>query len=44
LHDEEYLGSQGNTTRRQIVVKNEVQDGRYDPMFVSLRYLSEKYA
>lgn len=44
LHDEAYLGAQGNSTRRQIVVKHEVVDGRYDPMLVSLQYLSKKYS
>lgn len=44
LHDEEYLGQQGNNQRRQIIVKHEVEDGRYDPMFVSLRYLKKKYS
>ena len=43
-HDETYLGPQGNATRRQIVMKHEVEDGRYDPMFVSLRYLKKKYS
>jgi signal recognition particle subunit SEC65 len=44
LHDEVYLGPQGNATRRQIVMKHEVEDGRYDPMFVSLRYLQKRFA
>jgi hypothetical protein len=43
LHDEEYLGPQGNSMRRQIVVKHEVEDGKYDPMFVSLDYLRRRY-
>ena len=43
-HDEDYLGPQGNNTRRQIIMKHEVSDGRYDPMFVSLRYLEKRYA
>jgi hypothetical protein len=42
-HDETYLGPQGNATRRQIVMKHEVEDGRYDPMFVSLRFLEKRY-
>ena len=44
LHDEEYLHSQGNAVRRQIVMLHEV-DGRggADPMFVSLSYLERKY-
>jgi hypothetical protein len=44
LHDEPYLGPQGNFQRRQIVLKHEVSRGVYDPMFVSLNYLERKYA
>jgi len=44
LHDEKYLGQQDNCQRRQIVVKNEVEDGRYDLMFVSLKYLEKHYS
>lgn len=44
LHDEAYLGHQGNSTRRQIIVKHEVDNGRYDPMFVSLKYLEKNYS
>jgi len=43
LHNEKYLGPQGNDTRRQIVVKHEVSEGRYDPMFVSLKFLEKAY-
>lgn len=43
-HDEKYLGPQGNATRRQIVMKHEVEDGRYDPMMVSLRFLQKRYS
>lgn len=43
-HDETYLSPQGNATRRQIVMKHEVADGKYDPMFVSLRYLEKRYS
>lgn len=42
-HDEKYLGPQGNHTRRQIVMLHEVEDGRFDPMFVSLKFLSKRY-
>ena len=42
-HDEDYLGPQGNNQRRQIVVKHEVSDGCYDPMFVSLAFLKKAY-
>jgi len=43
-HNEDYLGHQGNVQRRQIVVKHEVEDGRYDPMFVSLKFLEKAYS
>lgn len=43
LHDEDYLGPQGNNNRRQIVVCHEVENGRFDPMFVSLRFLEKNY-
>ena len=45
LHDEEYLNPQGNVSRRQIVVKHEVDGkGHYDPMLVSLKFLEKNYA
>jgi len=44
LHDEDYLGPQGNNVRRQIVVLHEVEDGKFDPMLVSLKYLEKAYA
>lgn len=44
LHDEAYLGPQGNEVRRQIIIKHEVEDGTYDPMMVSLRYLEKAYS
>jgi hypothetical protein len=43
LHDEDYLGAQGNEQRRHIIMKYRVQDGSYDPHFVSLDYLFEHY-
>jgi hypothetical protein len=43
-HSEKYLTPQGNDTRRQIIVKHEVQDGRYDLMEVSLRFLEKNYS
>ena len=43
LHDEEYKGPQGNAHWRGIIVKHEVVDGSYDPMFVSLNYLCRRY-
>jgi len=44
LHDEDYLGPQGNNAPRQIVMKHEVEDGRYDLMAVSLRFLEKRYS
>lgn len=43
LHDENYLGAQGNGQRRHIIMKYRVKDGSYDPHFVSLDYLFEHY-
>jgi len=43
LQDENYLG-QGNRVRRQILVLHEVEEGRFDPMFVSLNYLAKAYS
>jgi hypothetical protein len=43
LHDEKYLGPQGNTYWRGIVVCHQVEQGSYDPMFVSLDYLCRRY-
>lgn len=42
-HYEEYLTPQGNGCRQQIVVLHELHNGLYDPMFVSLDYLSRRY-
>lgn len=44
LHDEDYLGAQGNFARKQIILKHEVRDGAYDPCFVSLDYLRRAYS
>jgi len=44
LHDETYLTPQGNTHRRQIIVKRHVKDGAYDPQFISLSSLKDMYA
>lgn len=43
LHDEDYMGPQGNAYWRGIVVCHGVRDGAYDPMFVSLDYLCRRY-
>jgi hypothetical protein len=43
LHDEKYLGPQGNAYWRGIVICHQVEHGQYDPMFVSLDYLCRRY-
>lgn len=43
LHVEDYKGPQGNSHWRGIVMCHEVEDGNYDPMFVSLNYLCRRY-
>lgn len=43
LHDEEYKGPQANDHWRGIVVCHQVENGSYDPMFVSLDYLCRRY-
>lgn len=44
LHDESYLGPQGNEAPRQIIMKHEVENGRYDLMAVSLNFLKKRYS
>ena len=43
-HDEEYLSPQTNQSWRGIWMLNEVQDGQFDEMPVSLDYLRRRYA
>ena len=43
LHDPEYLGPQAVSYWRGIIVKHDVDDGDYSPMFVSLSYLERRY-
>lgn len=43
LHDEPYMGPQGNDHWRGMVYKHEVRDGTYDPMMISLDYLRRTY-
>lgn len=43
LHDENYMGPQGNAYWRGIFIKHEVSNGQYDLMEVSLDYLCRKY-
>lgn len=44
MHDEDYLGPQGNNYDRGIWILHEVQDGDFHPMHVSLKFLKERYA
>lgn len=43
LHEEGYLTPQGTSYWRGVVMKHEVHEGQYDPMFVSLNYLCSFY-
>lgn len=43
LHDEEYMGVQGNKHWRGVVMLHELQNGHFDEMFVSLGFLEQKY-
>jgi len=43
LHDEEYMGTQGNKHWRGIVMLHETQGGSFDESFVSLNFLEQKY-
>lgn len=43
LHDEDYKGPQGNGHYQGLVMLNEVRDGSYDLMQVSLDFLRRKY-
>jgi hypothetical protein len=43
LHDERYRGAQGNGEWRGLVVLNEVENGMYDIMPLSMDYLRRKY-
>lgn len=42
LHDEKYLGPQGNKHFRGFVMLHDVRAGEFEPMPVTLRYLREK--
>lgn len=43
LHDELYIGPQGNNEWRGLIVKHEVNRGQYDLMEVSMDYLCRTY-
>ncbi len=42
-HDEPYLNDQTNRHWRGVIMLNEVEDGQFDEMKVSLKFLEEKY-
>ena len=42
-HDEDYLGNQGNNSWRGVWMLNDVKEGSFDEMPVSLEYLRSKY-
>jgi len=43
-HNEGYKGHQGNYHWRGVVMANDVKNGSFDPMFVSLDYLKRRYS
>ena len=43
VHDEDYKGYQGNKHWRGVVVKHNVIEGSFNPMFVDLDYLGKRY-
>jgi hypothetical protein len=43
LHSEDYKGPQGNHHWRGIVLKHNVKNGSYDPLFISLDWLQREY-
>lgn len=43
LHQEDYLSPQGTAYWRGVIMKHDVHDGDYCPMFVDLDYLERKY-
>jgi hypothetical protein len=43
VHEEHYKGVQGNKHWRGIVLKHNVRDGSYDPLFVSMEWLEKEF-
>lgn len=43
-HDEDYLGPQGNKHWRGVLMLHEVNNGEFDLMPISLKYIKTKYA
>lgn len=42
-HDEDYMGPQGNHHWRGILMLNDVRNGGFEPMPITLKYLKDKY-
>lgn len=42
-HEEDYKGVQGNHHWRGVIVKHNVKNGSYDPLFISLDWLKKEY-
>jgi hypothetical protein len=42
-HDEDYLGPQGNKHWRGFLMLHDCKDGSFDPMFVSLNFINQKF-
>jgi len=43
-HDEDYMSSQGNKHWRGFLMLHDVQDGAFDVMPVSMKYINKRYA
>lgn len=43
-HDEDYMGPQGNHHWRGCLMLNDVNNGGFEPMPLTLKYLNERYA
>ncbi len=43
LHDEDYMDKLSNSHWRGLLMLNEVEDGGFDEMFLSMNYLQRKY-
>lgn len=43
MHEEDYLSPQGTAYWRGVIVKHDVVNGMYNPMFVDLEYLIRRY-
>ena len=44
LHDEDYMDQLSNRHWRGLLVLNDVKDGHFDEMFLSIEYLERKYS